>query len=79
MSEMIERVARTIEAVLRNPPVLSQDMYGRVSSDWIACEVIRAMREPSEAAVQEAAHDYQIGEQLVRHVWRVMIDAALSK
>lgn len=73
MSEMVERVARAIEAKVNE----GRDFC---SAEDVARAAIEAMREPTEA-MEEAALDVRplMLPDSPREVWGAMIDAALNK
>lgn len=75
MSEMVERVVVAISSEMginRNNPVCH----------CAAREALAAMREPTEAMIEEGRHagagDFAVGKTDAREVWVTMIDAALD-
>jgi hypothetical protein len=79
MSEMIERVAKTI--FLKNNPELNWDDY-RLQFPRLAYkrvrDVIEAMREPTEAMMEAGIMASRIWCCGVADIWEKMIDAALA-
>jgi hypothetical protein len=83
MSEMVERIARAIEA--KSDYVISQH-----HAKALARAAIEALRDPSYAMLEsggisitrpgndETNSDYEIWDTEVRQIWQAMIDEALS-
>lgn len=92
MSEMVERVARAMEAKLAdrarrkgarlNKVFVSTGFY---DLEDLARDVIRAMREPtvemvqSDSASDPDSHRGFLSEETLAHVWRCMINEALRE
>lgn len=79
MSEMVERVARALYAVNTGGAASWEDEAPEFQQ-WV-CEqaraAIAAMREPTEAMVEEGASEIRAAGG-PEFVWRAMIDAALK-
>jgi hypothetical protein len=80
MSEMIERVALAIDGAMFD----SVQMPCGERQAFVARAAIEAMREPTNA-MHKAGNDKMDsmvagdGDAFCEHVWRLMIDAALSE
>lgn len=73
MSEIVERVARAIEAVDRS---LWVGENRKAYFESAARAAIEAMRGPTEAMLDAATPDMSNGEKL--WIWQAMIDEALK-
>ena len=88
MSEMIERVARTIgEAAEKDCPgkfefewpfLCCNDANGAFDLRVVARRAIEAMREPTEEMLRRATSESDLAEFEINNAWEDMIDAALS-
>lgn len=85
MSEMIERVTRTIAAVLDTLPAADAPPahVRQIRAEWVARAAIAAIREPTPDVLRAGyGHLYRLettlGRDKAENSYRLMIDAALS-